>query len=69
MALGPWIHVGSRVTRFHAVPDDSLVETRARVAELFERKGHSFVVLDVLWLVDGEVAMHATHTAIYRLRG
>jgi len=67
--LGPWIHVGSAVTNFTSVGDGALVETRARVADRFERKGHHFVVLDVIWLAEGRVAMHAAHTAIYRLRG
>jgi acyl dehydratase len=69
VVLGPWIHVGSAVTNFHSVADGAVVETRARVAERYERKGHHFVVLDVVWLADGEPAMHASHAAIYRLRG
>lgn len=69
VVLGPWIHVGSAVRNFRAVADGALVETRARVADRYERKGHQFVVLDVVWLADGQVAMHASHTAIYRLRG
>jgi hypothetical protein len=69
VVLGPWIHVGSAVTNFRSVADGAVVETRARVADRYERKGHHFVVLDVVWLADGQVAMHATHTAIYRLRG
>ena len=69
VVLGPWIHVGSAVTNFRSVADGAVVETRARVADRHERKGHQFVVLDVVWLVDGGVAMHASHTAIYRLRG
>lgn len=69
VVLGPWIHVGSAVTNFRPVADGAIVETRARVGDRYERKGHQFVVLDVLWLVDGQVAMHAAHSAIYRLRG
>jgi hypothetical protein len=69
VVLGPWIHVGSAVANFASVADGALVETRARVAERYERKGHHFVVLDVVWLAGGSVAMHASHTAIYRLRG
>lgn len=69
VVLGPWIHVGSAVTNFASVADGEVVETRARVADRHERKGHQFVVLDVVWLAAGQVAMHASHTAIYRLRG
>ena len=66
--LGPWVHVGTALTNHAAVPAHSIVETRARVAERYERRGHHFVVLDVVWLVDGSVAARAAHTAIYRLR-
>ena len=69
VALGPWVHVESRATNFASVPDGALVETRARVAERFERGGHRFAVLDVLWLVEGRPVLRAAHTAIYRLRG
>ncbi|HEX5266733.1 MAG TPA: hypothetical protein VFW24_08155, partial [Acidimicrobiales bacterium] len=69
VVLGPWIHVGSAVTNFDSVTDGAVVETRARVADRYERKGHQFVVLDVVWVADGQVAMRAAHTAIYRLRG
>ena len=67
--LGPWVHVGSEVVNLTAIPDGAVVETRGRVVERFERKGHHFVVLDVLWLADGRPATRARHTAIYRLRG
>ncbi|HZT65522.1 MAG TPA: hypothetical protein VFA11_07015 [Acidimicrobiales bacterium] len=69
VALGPWVHVSSEVTNLAAVPDGAVVETRGRVADLFERKGHRFVKLDVVWLADGRPVMRADHTAIYRLRG
>ena len=45
------------------------VEVRARVAELFERKGHHFVRLNVVWLAGAEPVAAAQHTAIWQLAG
>jgi hypothetical protein len=42
---------------------------RGRVAERFERKGHRFVVLDILVVAGGaRMVQHVRHTAIYELR-
>jgi hypothetical protein len=66
--LGPWIHVSSDVTNFAPVTDGQRVITRGRVADRFDRKGHEFVELDLLWTVDDRPVMHARHTAIYKVR-
>jgi len=66
--LGPWVHVGSRVANLAPVPRQSDVETRARVRDRYERKGHQLVELEVVWLHDGLPVMTALHTAIYQLR-
>jgi acyl dehydratase len=66
--LGPWIHVGSDVQLVGRVHYDDLVETRALVTANFERKGHRFVELDVVGLVDHNVVTRVRHTAIYQLR-
>ena len=67
--LGPWIHVSSDVTHYSAVPLGEGFTTRARVVELFERKGHSFVVLDVLVAREsGTPVTRTRHTAIYDVR-
>jgi len=66
--LGPWIHVSSEVTNFRAVVDGDRVAARARVADRYERKGHRFVELDVLYVVDGRPVEHVHHTAIYEPR-
>jgi len=68
VVLGPWIHVSSAVTHHGLVRDGAHVETRARVRDLFERKGHRFVVLDVLIVADGRPVMRVDHTAIYQPR-
>jgi hypothetical protein len=67
--LGPWIHVSSAVQHHGLVHNGDEVSTRARVVDSFERKGHRFVVLDVLMVADGSrPVMHVEHTAIYEPR-
>ena len=67
--LGPWIHVESAVTHHSAVVDGERVSTRGRVRDLFERKGHEFVVLDLLQVADGQRPVASiVHTAIYKPR-
>jgi len=46
--LGPWIHSSSEVRKFSAARDGELIYTSAVVEDRFERKGHEFVVLDVV---------------------
>ena len=66
--LGPWIHVSSEITHHRGVLDGAQVSTRGRVADLYERKGHRFVELDVVMLADADVAWSLRHVAIYELR-
>jgi acyl dehydratase len=67
--LDPWIHVSSALTHFSTVADGEDVSVRGRVTNLFERKGHRFVDLDVL-VVAGSArpVMRVLHTAIYAVR-
>jgi hypothetical protein len=45
------------------------LETRARVKNLFQGKGHEFVELDLLLLAEGSRAVATIrHVAIYQLR-
>lgn len=68
--LGPWIHVGSSLQLYGAIPDGSRISVRSRVTDVSDRKGHGFVDLDVLYVVDDErVAAFCRHTAIYEPRG
>jgi acyl dehydratase len=46
--LGPWIHSSSQVRKFSAAQDGEFIYTSAKVEDRFERKGHEFVVLDVV---------------------
>jgi acyl dehydratase len=67
--LGPWIHVASDVRHLGIGGDGDRLSTRARVLEEYERKGHRFVVLDVLIVAnDTRPLLRVTHTAIYRPR-
>jgi hypothetical protein len=67
--LGPWIHVASDVQLLGTVGDGDVVETRAIVTGVDERKGHRFVDLDVLQVVGDRPVARTAHRAIYRPRG
>ncbi|MBO0715347.1 MAG: hypothetical protein J2P59_11370, partial [Acidimicrobiales bacterium] len=76
VALGPWVHVGSRLTHRAVLRWDEPFEVRSLVQDRFERRGHQFVTLDVTVIGAGavgdvprapRVASQVRHTAIYRL--
>lgn len=65
--LPAWLHVGSEI-RFHRllrVGDN--VEVRTVPTAKWERKGHEFVDLRILYLVAGEVATEIVHTSIFKI--
>jgi hypothetical protein len=65
--LGPWLHASSTVTNWCTARNGDRVQVRGRIADRFERKGHEFVVLDLVILRDGtRLLQQVTHTAIYR---
>jgi acyl dehydratase len=67
--LGPWIHTASDVTNWSAARHGERISASARVRERFERKGHEYVVLDVILTSDeGRLVQQVRHTAIYRPR-
>lgn len=67
--LGPWIHVASEVQNLAPAEVGRPLSARARVIQTYERKGHEFVELDVLALIDGSTpAIRIRHTAIYAPR-
>jgi acyl-coenzyme A thioesterase PaaI-like protein len=67
--LGPWIHLASEIRHFNLARDGDQLAARGRVEERFERKGHQFVVLDILVVAGGErIIQHVRHTAIYKPR-
>jgi acyl dehydratase len=67
--LGPWIHAASDLKNWSTAHDGEVISVRGRITDCFERKGHEFVVLDVL-LVANQTRMiqQVRHTAIYRPR-
>ncbi|MEY2398203.1 MAG: hypothetical protein QOJ00_1377 [Actinomycetota bacterium] len=68
--LGPWIHVQSTTQFFAAVQDGERVQTRAKVADVSENKGHKIVDLDIVQLADGTRPIaRVSHRAIYQPRG
>ena len=69
VVLPAWLHVESEVQHRRAITVGEEVEIRARIAEVFERRGHHFVRLDVAWMAGPETVAAARHTAIWRLAG
>ncbi len=67
--VSPWIHVESEGRHLSVLHVGERVETRARVADLLERKGHQFVELDLLLLAEGtRPVAQVRHVAIYQVR-
>ncbi len=67
--LGPWLHVSSDVRNWSAVRPGETVSVRGRVVDRFDRKGHEFVVADIMLIANGSRLIQTVrHTAIYRLR-
>jgi hypothetical protein len=71
--VGPWIHVSSAVRHLSAARVGERLQTRGRVATLWERKGREMVELDLLVIalppaspVARPVA-HIRHAAIWKL--
>lgn len=70
VALGPWIHVGSRVENLAAGRLGQAFTLRGRILSNTERKGHRFVEIDALILAGGDASVaRVRHTAIWRPRG
>jgi acyl dehydratase len=67
--LGPWIHTASDAINWSAAREGEEISVRGRVIERYDRKGHEFVVLNLLLVAGGErVVQQVRHTAIYRPR-
>lgn len=68
VVLGPWIHAGSELRNFSTARDGEKLTVRGRVADKYERKGHEFVVLDLLTSGVARAVQQVRHTAIWRPR-
>ena len=67
--VSPWIHVESHGQHLSVARVHERLETRARVKNLFQGKGHEFVELDLLLLAEGTRPVASIrHVAIYQLR-
>ena len=66
--LGPWIHVASDIMTYRPCQVGETLEIRGVPVQKFEKKGHEFVVLDVLIHAAGEAVQRVKHTCIFRPR-
>ena len=67
--VSPWIHVESHGQHLSVPRVHERLETRAKVKNLFQGKGHEFVELDLLLLAEGTRPVASIrHVAIYQLR-
>ena len=69
VALGPWIHVSSRIQHLAVGRIGDTLSARGRVTANYEHKGHRFVEVDVLVLGNETAPLaHVSYLAIYRPR-
>jgi acyl dehydratase len=69
VALGPWMHVGSRIEHFAAARIGDELTATARVTANYEKRGHRFVDLDVLVYTCGTMPVaRLAHVSIWRPR-
>jgi hypothetical protein len=67
--VSPWIHVESHGQHLSVPRVGQRLETRAKVKNLFQGKGHEFVELDLLLVAEGSRPVASIrHIAIYQLR-
>jgi hypothetical protein len=71
VGMDAWLHLQTESQNHRPIPRESELIVESAVANLFEKKGHEFVDLDVAtYLLDTrEPVMSATLRAIYQLRG
>jgi hypothetical protein len=66
VALGPWMHVGSKLQHFAATHIGDELSVRACITGNYEHKGHRFVEADVLVLANRATPIaRIAHTAIW----
>jgi acyl dehydratase len=68
LMLGPWIHVSSDMAHSDLARAGDRLETRGRVARVYERNGRGWVDLDLLVVADdARPIARVHHTAVYSL--
>jgi acyl dehydratase len=66
--LGPWIHTASDLINWSAARNGEEISVRGTISDVYERKGHDFVTLDLLLVANGtRVVQQVRHTAIYQI--
>jgi acyl dehydratase len=69
IALGPWIHTASDARHYALARDGERLSLRGRVIDLYERRGHELIVIDLgLFGENDRPVAHIKHTAIIKLR-
>ena len=71
MKISPWLHLQTDSQNYAPIPPGSELIAETAIADLFARKGHEFVDLDVAVYFEAtrEAVMSARLRAIYRMRG
>ena len=71
LRMEAWLHLQTESQNYRPIPRNSELLVESTIADLFEKKGHEFVDLDVAaYLLDTqEPVMSAKLRAIYELRG
>jgi hypothetical protein len=69
--ISPWLHLQTDSQNYAAIAPGSELIAETRVADLFDKKGHEFVDVDVTVFFEAtrEPAMSARLRAIYKMRG
>ncbi len=65
--LPAWIHTDSRLVIRRAIRSGQDLMVRAVPTHKWKRKGHQFIRLNIAMIHEGELAMQAEHTAIFRI--
>jgi hypothetical protein len=68
IALGPWIHTASDARHYALARDGERISLRGRVNDLYERRGHELIVVDLgLFGKNDRPIAYIKHTAIIKL--
>jgi acyl dehydratase len=68
IALGPWIHTASDARHHRAARDGERTSLRGRVIDLYERRGHELIVVDLGLFGENDCPVaRIKHTAIIKL--
>jgi hypothetical protein len=68
--MSPWLHLQTEHQNHAAIAPGSELVVEQRIVDLFEKKGHEFVDVELAaFHLDGRAVMSGRLRAIYRLRG